>query len=356
MGGLLGRLYLEQAPFRTIGRLITMNSPHLGSPLANLLIQVRDDTNPIVGQLVTWGMEQIDRPIDLGAIDDLAVGSDAILAMEATPAPGHALIGVGGTKWADENLQDAPGEEGAIYRLIRFLLDPLQVFGTEQHDLVVSRPSQAGGIDPNAQTIFEGLLSIHSLATLNPEYSNRVFCPDGLTSAQCTGARGEGLLNLDAGVADFAQFPAPASVPMPVSGQVTASPVAPSRGSGVLIEDGIQITAPADGTTVTSGDTVTVSLAGANGFSPTLVLLLAQDQVLVDEQAAFEFQLDIPAGAAGAIPLAAMAEDGNGDFARTDGITIFAEPPATLQQVDIINDGLFLNGLFDEQSLAVFGE
>jgi len=356
MGGQLGRLYLEDAPFRTINRLITMNTPHLGSPLANLLIQARDDTNFLIGQLVTWGMEQLDRPIDLGAIDDLAVGSDAVLAMQATPVPAHALIGVGGTQWADENLQDAPGEEGAIYRLVRFLLDPLQVFGSDQHDLFVSRPSQAGGIDATAQTIFDGLLSIHSLAALNPEYSDRLFCAPGATSTQCTGALGEGLLNLDPGVAEFSEFPAPASAGMRVPGTRGALPVSDSRGSISLTEDGVQFSAPADGAIFASGDTVQVSLAGANGFNPTRVLLLAQDQVLVDDQAPFDFQFEIPLGVAGAVPLAAMAEDVDGDFARTDGIVIFAEPAATLEQVGIVNGAMFLNGLFDRQRLAVIGE
>jgi len=356
MGGLLGRLYLEDAPFRTINRLVTMNTPHLGSPLANLLIQMRDDTNFLIGQLVTWGMEKLDRPIDLGAIDDLAVGSDAILAMQATPVPAHALIGVGGTQWADENLQDAPGEEGAIYRLIRFLFDPLQVFGSDQHDLVVSRPSQAGGIDATAQTIFDGLLSIHSLAALNPEYSNRLFCPAGVTSVQCSGALGEGLLNLDSSVADFSQFPAPASAGMRIPDTRGALPVTASRGSASLTEDGVQFTVPADGSIFASGDTVQVSLAGANGFNPTRVLLLGQDQVLLDEERPFDLQFEIPLGVAGALPLAAIAEDADGSFARTDGIVIVAEPAAMLEQVGIVNDAMFLNGLFDQQSLAVVGE
>ena len=356
MGGLLGRLYLEDAPFRTINRLITMNAPHLGSPLANLLLQARDDTNFLIGELVTWGMEQLDRPIDLGAIDDLAVGSDAILAMQATPVPAHALIGVGGTQFADENLQDAPGEEGAIYRLVRFLFDPLQVFGSDQHDLVVSRPSQAGGIDATSQTVFQGLLSIHTLAPLNPEYADRLFCPAGSTSMQCTGALGEGLLNLDPSVAEFSEFPAPGSVAMPATGTLGAPPVAATRGSGGLTENGIRFSVPADGATFASGDTIPVSLAGANGFNPTRVLLLAQDQVLVDEQAPYDFQLDIPLGVAGAVSLAAMAADSNGNFARTGGIVISAEPSAALEEFDIVNDSMFLNGFFDRQRLAVVGQ
>lgn len=352
MGGLLGRLYLEDAPFRTINRLVTMNTPHLGSPLANLLIQVRDDTNFLIGQLVAWGMERLDRPIDLGAIDDLAVGSDAILAMEATPVPAHALIGVGGTQWADENLQDAPGEEGAIYRLVRFLFDPLQVFGSDQHDLIVSRQSRAGGIDAVAQTIFKGLLSIHSLAAVNPEYSSRVFCPAGSTSTQCSGALGEGLLNLNPTASEFAQFPAPTSVPMRAIDRIGMPSGHDIRAPGGLIENGIVITAPADSSVFASGDIVQVSVAGANGFSPARVLLIGQDNVLVGEQAPFEFQFEIPNGVAGAVSLAAMATDSTGNFARTDGVVISAEPSAVLEQLNIINDSMFLNGFFDRQRLA----
>lgn len=301
-------------------------------------------------------MRQVDRPIDLGAIDDLAVGSDAILSMEQTPIPSHATIGVGGTEWADENLENAPEGDGDIYRLVRFLSDPAEIFGEDQHDLIVSRPSQAGGIAGAAQTVFEGVLSLHSFAPVNPDYAYRIYCQNGTNQPPfCSGALGEGLLNQAPDAAVFGLFPAPASVPVRSPGH--GDPAGPaSRGAGIaLVEGMLAITNPAPGTAFASGEIVNIAFAGVEGYQPTRVLLLTPVEVIGDDTPPFEFALQLPDNFAGELPIAAIAEDANQVFTRLEGVAISVDPAASLTGIDIPEQSLFLNGLFDRFSLSVRG-
>jgi triacylglycerol esterase/lipase EstA (alpha/beta hydrolase family) len=46
MGGNLARVYSEVAGYWTINRLVTINTPHLGSPLANRSVELRDEAHP----------------------------------------------------------------------------------------------------------------------------------------------------------------------------------------------------------------------------------------------------------------------------------------------------------------------
>ena len=148
MGGNLARVYLAQAaPYKTIHRLYTLNTPHLGSPLANLLVELRDNLSPLKRFLLILAAErESGKPINRGAIDDLAVGSDALAAIPDTRVLSHALVGIGGSQWAAETLKDAPGLIGDVYRIVDFLSGPGDLFEGVQHDLVVGRDSQIGGL------------------------------------------------------------------------------------------------------------------------------------------------------------------------------------------------------------------
>lgn len=88
MGGLLARQEATRNP-RTIARILTLNTPHWGSELANYL---RDGSIgsqlPLVLLAARWALNANPR-VD-GAIADLMVGSDAILRLEtATQASGQ---------------------------------------------------------------------------------------------------------------------------------------------------------------------------------------------------------------------------------------------------------------------------
>jgi hypothetical protein len=97
-------------------------------------------------------------PVDSGAIDDLANGTAIINAREQTSVPGHALVGIGGST----AFELAPEPLGAFYKAVNLFADTTsELFQGLQHDFVVGRESQEGGMPSNALTVFDGLDSIH---------------------------------------------------------------------------------------------------------------------------------------------------------------------------------------------------
>ena len=101
MGGLLARAYANSGVYLRadnyqqgdFNRVISLNSPHSGSPLANILMDF--DANPIFGGLFRWAAEQIGKPVHLGAIEDLQEGSTAITGIGTASVQGHAVGGTG---------------------------------------------------------------------------------------------------------------------------------------------------------------------------------------------------------------------------------------------------------------------
>jgi len=355
MGGTLARVYLaEAAPYKTIRLLFTLNTPHLGSPLANLLVEIRDNIPPLRRLLLIFAMDQIGRPIHLGAIDDLAVGSDALSAIPDTRVLSHALVGVGGSKWAAETLRDSPGLIGDVYRVVDFLSGPGDLFEKLQHDLVVSRNSQIGGLPPGTFTIFDGLNSLHTRVTENPEYSERLFCPvDGDGNFICPNGAGSDLINAQR-TGRFAFCPSTVSV----SAATTVAPridMPDSRG-GELTEGGLAIASPANGQTVSAGSTTTVTIEPVAPFEAQRIMLLSEFAVNVLEQGPFEFELTVPGDLIGALPLSAIGEDAAGNFATPDSVIAMVEAPASLVGIDVSPGEVFLNGFDDRRSLGVTGE
>jgi len=355
MGGNLARVYLaEAAPYKTIHRLYTLNTPHLGSPLANLLVQIRDNLPPVRRLLLVLAMEQIGRPIHRGAIDDLAVGSDALSAIPDTRVFSHALVGVGGSQWAAETLRDAPGLIGDVYRVVDFLSGPGDLFENLQHDLVVSRNSQIGGLPAGTFTIFDGLDSLHTRVTQSPEYSERLFCPvDTNGNFVCPNGAGSDLINPE-GTGEFAFFPSPNSV-RAATKMAPLRNIADGRGDE-LIEGGLTITSPANGQLLSAGSSIVVSIESVAPFEAQRIMLLSEFAVSELAQDPFEFQLTVPDDQVGALSLSAIGEDASGNFATAEQVVAMVEAPASLVSIDVSPGEVYLNGFDDRRNLGVTGE
>jgi len=355
MGGNLARVYLAQAaPYKTIHRLYTLNTPHLGSPLANLLVDLRDNLSPLKRFLLILAAERIGKPINRGAIDDLAVGSDALAAIPDTRVLSHALVGVGGSQWVADTLADAPGTIGDVYRVLDFLTGPGGLFEGVEHDLVVGRDSQIGGLPAGTFTVFNGPDSLHTQVIKSPEHSDRLFCPvDTNGNFICPNGAGSDLINAE-GTGQFGFFPSPSSVRSAaiVSQRIN---IASNRG-GELIEDGLAISSPVNGQIVSGGSSITITVESVAPFEAQRVMLLSEFDVSVLEQSPFEFELTVPDDHVGALTLSAMGEDAAGNFATTDPVDAMVEAPASLVAIDVSPGAVFLNGFDDRRNLGVTGQ
>jgi PKD repeat protein len=143
MGGLLARLAWEPRDDNyqagDIHKLITLDSPHLGSPVATALELLRNSSSLLdltKYDLVAVLMAYFGMDITGGAVADLATGSAAIKALPATSIPTHALVG-------------AP-PICSFLEPISFVAGPAALSLGLENDGLVTRTSQEGGLGAGA--------------------------------------------------------------------------------------------------------------------------------------------------------------------------------------------------------------
>jgi len=339
MGGLLSRIWTTDGNYRRndnfqqgdVHKLMTLDTPHTGSPLGNLLVTLRD--TPLIGSLVTGLANQLNKPIDRGGIDDLANGSAAIQAIGAAPVPGHALVGTGGS----DALALLPGELGAFYKMI-FFFSSSDLFQGLQHDGIVGRQSQEGGLPANAISVFHLLDGIHTFNPGSSAYSNRLV----------------ELLNTDHGSAAFAQFPAPSSL-----GALDAAALQARIRAGLRpvrsVQPGVAITSPAPGTEVTAGSSIQVMVEVLSGAVVERVLVVGPGVAETDDAAPFQVTIQIPTEAVGSFSLTAVGSNSDGDYYTSGDLQLQVVPPGNLEALRVIPQDPILLGPGDTAQIHALG-
>lgn len=180
MGGLLPRSWATIGFFRRpdnfgmgdLHKLITLNTPHWGSPMANLLVSLRGV--PILGNFLIVGMERMNMSIVGGAVDNLAEGSAALAAIGATPVRSHSIAGKGGSEaigMADVGLGVAatlsPPPFSGLFRVLNVIsfATTATLYRFQEHDFIVLLPSQIGGLAGATTTTLGGVNSHHTAVT-----------------------------------------------------------------------------------------------------------------------------------------------------------------------------------------------
>ncbi len=373
MGGLLSRLYVADATMYEradnlgkgdVHKLITLDTPHLGSPLADWLV---DGTGKQtwLGFLVAAATGNC---MECGAVEDLRTDSGILLGLPAAEVPAHAIVGTGGSDLIEaaalDVLEDYPPTKPAAVLLE--ILQDLNIIGKIfppqlQHDLIVGRKSQEGG-----------------LATDSPPTSVIGFEPSPLGLPLSWGIHitvnweertdeiVRGLLDTRLRGPLFAQdgFPGRASLGGSPALAVRAAP-------GLMAGEGsLSIASPLAGGVVTAGESMTVRVV-ADGFQPVSVLIVCRGDVRLVSEPPFEGELIVPGEAAGEIPILAAGLDAEGKvvlsketrvrvavaspmtglIARPDSLVVFAY--ASAGQVAVI--GTFEDGVERDLSASVTG-
>jgi pimeloyl-ACP methyl ester carboxylesterase len=160
MGGLLTRMLplTEDAYFRDdnfqlgdIHKLININTPHLGTPLARFL-----RLSPCISRF----FDSHDHPTDQGAVDDLIPSSQALREIGSLPSPIklHNIVGLTGIAGI-ELTESSPAYLWLRVRCRRdFRGTPFSgffdaVLGTPDHDLIVPGASQRSRATTNVTTV-----------------------------------------------------------------------------------------------------------------------------------------------------------------------------------------------------------
>ncbi len=179
MGGLLGRQYIQSAFYRgDIHKLITINTPHIGTQSADMLIK-----HPILQDFITTAKKYVDS----GAVGDLKTNSMAIQALhQGGQSPNynnissHTIVtreSVFRSEWSWVSVLTGVGKlmpyGGTVNHLwsgTAKFLDSL--YDGETHDMVVPVSSQQGGLSGQSTTFID--FQVHLGSQSNSQVISRV--------------------------------------------------------------------------------------------------------------------------------------------------------------------------------------
>lgn len=330
MGGLLGRNFDTAYP-GTINKFMGVNTPHLGSPLANAWLIARDTLPNFAVTQIENLARLLNHPMDEGALDDLAKGSTAINAIQAANMPGHSLYGTGGS---DQITGWAPGSLGSIISL-------LDTFGVEvfppgmQHDWVVGRVSQMGGLTEPAAERFRYEESVHTSAPGSDEYGHHIL---HLSSAD---------VNSD----QFGLLPPPS-----ILDSVEPQPAISGRAvRGEIVENGVELVSPVDGTLYAPGDVIQLEAAAVDDFPLASVTVLSELGPVELSGTPFTGSVEIPDSFLGPLQLIAMGTDGDEAVVFSDPVEVMVATDLTLESIEIVTGHVVMAGPGDERQLLVEG-
>ena len=345
MGGMLCRQYLQTNFRNDVYRLITLNTPHVGSQLSNLLL----DTlwNPL-NQIACAFLTVMGGSCYDGALHDLQVGSPATDSINAGVHPPE--VGV----HAIATVHDAPSisalKAGLVSRsvLVAFLVATAnncseQVFDTlfnnDEHDLMVAKGSQYGGLSGTPTTYISDQIHLYSAkntalinavkSLLDKDYSSGAFVNSGYAPPPTISYNGN--LGCDP--------------------WLDSSPKIELRSS-----DSLQFDAPAPNTlSVMAGDTIEVTVSGAG--NDTIVIACEYGLYVYMDKAvgpSATFHVPIASSANGTIGIGAFCYTTTGALSGTITDSIQVDQPFEL--VGISSSATFLcAGVGDSVELTIIG-
>jgi len=390
MGGILARRYIDDPSFLgtdnfnagKINRLITMDTPHLGSRMADEIVQFRDFTKdqfPDIWATIRDGFlapdgVNIDNDNSDVAIDEIGTASLTINTVgQPTRLPRstffHTMVSTGGRAVSrDDGLNLLPAGVQSLYSLMEefdpntvFLPLPEQqqnlIFGTQSlifctddqatgaddHDLFATQAEQQGGLaDPFTSSFLVSTAAPHSghfnvqqdkahtdrlVALLNSSVTGGLFAP---------------------------AMPPPEAVPRN-NGCPLPSFTPPARlAAAALAQHNIAITSPAPGTTVNPGSTISVVI-NTGGAQPRAILIASAGGVVRLEAPPFVASFTIPSAAAGSLPLHAIAFFGQGEVAVAQPVNLNVNVNASLTAIEVLNGNVVLQRPGRTQQMRVIG-
>ena len=336
MGGLLSRHYLQQNPeAKNISRLITINTPHSGSEIANFVLESEIDGLGIaIADFVfggTYNNSSGSFNIMSGALSSLRVNSPEILSLNTQPSgnvPVHAIS-------SDFELCDYIGDDdvtnytAALEAFFDFSVRGIAASACyfleshigEQNDGVVRLSSQQGGLGGAALNFYQGI---------SPSYSHTgiVEAEDIVEDLLPT------LLGDDTQSSAFAYGFSPVLLPPPLKQDMALNEDITADTNNVEII----ILNVASGDTLFAQNKPTINIEGAQDVNGIMLMykFVALDTIIFDtiNTNTHAFKIPLTESYSGKVHLVAMGTNGIG-AADVDTLTFFMRQQTT--SISIIN-------------------
>src|ERR1035437_1968830 len=307
MGGILSRYYLQSDDYKKrndIHKLITINTPHSGSPFGNLFFNNSIlDINGVfrdIGEIIVKA--KFNGSLKNGAVEDLAINSDAMNLLNFTTlnnsvVPSHAIM-------TSSLIEDEPftlvTDDQVLYAIYTALAPRLDMdvksiinylFDNKLNDLVVSVPSQSGGLPTFATT--ELFNQFHIGSPSNPFVITEII----------------NALNINPSNNNY--FAQNGYTPIVLENPFKSSK---SKGSSNLLSGDVNITYPIRNQYFNPGEIPPISIISSNGVSKIVFEAISKfSNVYIKDTILSNgiIKYKIPSDAIGGIKLIALGYDSN---------------------------------------------
>jgi PKD repeat protein len=338
MGGLIAR-QLAARDTAIVHKLITIDTPHYGSALADWVVANKANFF-IAGYFIPSG-----HPIDTGALDDLRLTASGTLARAAhtNGLRAHAIVGVAST---DEHCNET--DINQLPRLVSYLCladEPLdlanckrtfltRILNNRPNDEIVDIDSQRGGLSATSQfdsgTLTGSHVCVAAHVNITADFSGDVS------------RRIKALLNQSATAGPFSAY---SLVPVQFASRATSTegtsaPAVTLLRSRPAATEAIAIVTPLDGQVVTPGSSIEVEIQASPAF--TTAFVTTPDQITTISSQPLRTRIDIPATSIGHYAIGARADTVAGDSAYAS-ITLNVTPNASIASLIVQPLEIFLN-------------
>ncbi len=338
-----------------VHKLITLDTPHFGSALADFIVANRNDFF-----IKHFFLPHF--PIDTGAADDLRItaGGASARALSTGSLRAHSIVGIASD---DEPCDATVNVKNRLPELVTWLCGELhpeshngivsnyafgfpfstvdeckrwlltRVLNNHFNDEIVDDESQRGGLssavsrfDSGSATGQHRCVAAHMNVTSNDGVSRRV----------------KTLLNQSAVTGPFEGYALPPTSvinrTLSTEGESTFALSFISRRP--TASEAISVSAPIDGQVVNPGDAIEVSVMASPAFTKAFVA--TPDQIASTSVQPFRARIDIPATAIGQYTIGVRADTATGDSA-TASITLNVTPNALVASLVVRPLEFFLN-------------
>jgi len=353
MGGILSRLWAGDNQYKSdrnygkgdFNKLVTVDSPHYGSPLADLTWLLWNDTGY---RAIIESLYGVRTDFAFGAFGDLQTsGSPGLPGIDV---PAHAIVG--NYVPTVDDLADlvcavntVAGEAYLVipcktWGLLKFLGYDT---GISTHfpvggDLVVGVSSQRDGLGAKEFNVIHSCFSDYPCVLGEPAVVNH--------AVDLLNARPDNT-PFSAGLSATHMATASSTLHAQTRSNMMARSVA-TRGTGV------RISSPVAGSTVAPGQTVTVLLEADSGVSLSEAMLVSPGATRKTVSPPWQFDLTVPESLTGDFPISLAAKDAGGVM-HLDNILLRIQTPAALISLTVVPDSMVIDSIGVIQNVTVNG-
>lgn len=347
MGGMLTRQYMASTPFsqnQDINRVITCNTPHGGSQMANFLLDP-SQYGPVIANLLGFaGMNCYN-----GAVQDLRVGSSATNGINNSMPQGDVKVHTISTS------QDAVAQGSSLllptvasfsgilmYLTINYCGSSFftDLFNSDANDVIVANTSQRGGLN---------------FGFNNTHYNDQQHV--GSVSNSSVINRTRDLLNYNETIAStiFSNQFNPITT-LSYSLNVPCLPFSDERDKNDRNVPAIEILSPSPNDTLMAGDTLEITYTYQNVDSILGILFYNTDSLVyyLQDTTGHSFYIPIPANTYGKHAAVLIGLDQNHHIVAMDSVSLCFGTNAILDSIKIVPDDFYLNQ-GDTASFSVLG-